>query len=86
VHDLVGGEEEGECEHVGRHDAKVDAGAVRGGGDDAGEGLVGDGAEVAHGEAVGGERGVQVGEGDAGLGDDVARGGVDLVSLVRVQH
>jgi hypothetical protein len=72
------GEKEGEGKHMGGDDLEVRAGAVGGGGDHAGEGLVGDGPEVDHGEAVGGELCVEGGEGDASLGDDILLFAVDL--------
>lgn len=72
------GEEQREGLDVRGDDLEVHAGAVGGGGDDAGEGLVGDGAEVDHGEAAGGEGGMEGVEGDAALGDDEALLGVDL--------
>lgn len=58
----------------------VDASSVGRGGDDAAEGLVGDGTDVCHGEAVLRELSMQGIEGDASLGDDVAFVDVDLAS------
>lgn len=72
------GEEDGEGENVRGDDSVGDAGAVCRGGDDAAEGLVRDGADVAHGEAVLGELGMEGVERDAGLGDDVALVDMDL--------
>lgn len=76
-------EEQDEGLHVHREDGVLHAGAVGGGGDDAAEGLVGDGAEVAHGEAMAGELVVEDAEDDAGLGDDEVLFGVDLWGRAR---
>ena len=58
--------------------AIIDARSVGCGGDDAAKGLVGDGADVDHGEAVFGKLDMEGVEGDASLGDDVAFVDVDL--------
>ena len=63
---------------MGGDDLEVHAGPMSGSGDDAGESLVGDRADVDHGKAMLGECGMEGGEGDAGLGNDEALLGVDL--------
>lgn len=63
---------------MGGDHAIVDAGSVSRGGHDATEGLIGDGTDVGHGEAVLGELDVEGIEGDASFGDDVAFLDVDL--------
>lgn len=74
-------EQEGESDDMGGNDAVMEAGSVGRGGDDAAECLVGDGADVDHGEAVLSELDVEGVEGDAGLDDDVAFLDVDLACV-----
>lgn len=64
-------------DHGGDH-AELDAGTVGGRGDDACDGLVRNGAEVGHGEAVLGEDFVQDVQADAAFDDDIFLLGVDL--------
>lgn len=71
-------EKEDEGEDVHGKDGEVDAGAVGSGGHYACEGLVGDGTEVDHGEAMVCEGGVEGGEGNAALCDDIVLVCVDL--------
>ena len=71
-------EEEDEGEHVGGDDLEVHTGAVGGGGDDTGQGLVGNRAEIDHGKVVGGEGGMEGTQGDAALGKDMTFLWVDL--------
>ena len=75
-------EEEGEGADVHGEHGLVEAGAMGGGRDDTAEGLVGDGAEVDHGEAMLCEGGVEGVEGDAGLGDDITLVDIDLQAAV----
>lgn len=79
-------QQQGQGDDVSGDHAVIDACSVRRGGDDATERLVGDGADVAHGEAVLGERGVQGVESDASLDDGVAFLGVDLVEDRMCKH
>lgn len=75
-------EEEGEGADVHGEHGLVEAGAMGGGRDDTAEGLVGDGAEIDHGEAMLCEGGVEGIEGDAGLGDDITLVDIDLQAAV----
>lgn len=63
---------------MSRDDFVADAGAMGGGGDNASESLVRDGADVDHGQVVCGEGGMEGEESDATLRKDIVFLGIDL--------